>query len=71
MLDLVRGLSALVVMAGHLRAFIFEDFGNLATPGPLSKIFYFITGLGHQAVMVFFVLSGYFVGGAVCKALRS
>ncbi len=27
--------------------------------------FYFVTGFGHQAVMIFFVLSGFLVGGAV------
>ena len=27
--------------------------------------FYFITGFGHQAVMAFFVLSGFLVGGAI------
>jgi peptidoglycan/LPS O-acetylase OafA/YrhL len=29
---------------------------------------YFVTGLGHEAVMVFFVLSGFLVGGSVLKA---
>jgi peptidoglycan/LPS O-acetylase OafA/YrhL len=68
-LDLVRGLSALLVMLGHLRGFIFQDFGELNNAGPLAKGFYFATGLGHQAVMVFFVLSGYFVGGSVISGL--
>ena len=68
-LDLVRGLSALLVMLGHLRGFVFEDYGDLGGVGPLTKIFYFATGLGHQAVMVFFVLSGYFVGGSVISGL--
>jgi len=72
MLDLVRGLSATAVMAGHLRGFVFEDIGGSNTMvGPLGKFFYFATSLGHAAVMVFFVLSGYFVGGGVCKALRA
>jgi len=31
--------------------------------GSLVKVFYFATGLGHQAVMVFFALSGFLVGG--------
>ena len=69
MLDLVRGLSATAVMLGHLRGFVFEDFGGQNTI--LCKFFYFATGLAQEAVMVFFVLSGYFVGGGVCKALRA
>jgi peptidoglycan/LPS O-acetylase OafA/YrhL len=68
-LDLIRGLSALLVMLGHLRGFIFLDYDELGGTGVLTKGFYFATGLGHQAVMVFFVLSGYFVGGSVLSGL--
>lgn len=68
-LDLVRGLSATLVMLGHLRALILLDYAELTVLGPLGKAFYFATGLGHQAVMVFFVLSGYFVGGSVLSGL--
>lgn len=67
-LDLVRGLSALAVLASHLRAFLFRDLGELTSPDLFTKIFYVATGFGHQAVMVFFVLSGYFVGGGICRA---
>lgn len=70
-IDLVRGLSALLVMLGHLRAFVFIDFTDAGQAGPLWKGFYLATGLGHQAVMVFFVLSGYFVGGSVLASLRA
>ena len=62
-LDLLRGLSALVVCLGHLRNAILVDGSDLIHPSITLKAFYFITGFGHQAVMVFFVLSGYFVGG--------
>jgi peptidoglycan/LPS O-acetylase OafA/YrhL len=58
-------------MLGHLRGFIFVDYGDLERAGFLTKLFYFATGLGHQAVMVFFVLSGYFVGGSVLAGLKS
>lgn len=65
-LDLARGISALLVCAGHLRAAMFVDYSyTLSKNGFLGKLFYFSTGLGHQAVMVFFVLSGFFVGGSV------
>ncbi len=70
LLDLVRGLSALAVLAGHLRAFVLVDLAEAPSPGLLTKAFYLATGLGHQAVMVFFVLSGYFVGGSVVKLIR-
>ncbi|MDE3741477.1 acyltransferase family protein [Maribacter polysaccharolyticus] len=70
-LDLIRGVSAIIVMAGHLRIALFKDFSELDNAygaSLIAKGFYFITGLGHQAVMVFFVLSGYFVGGSIIKA---
>lgn len=65
--DAVRGLSALAVCAGHLRAVVFCDRAEIVVQSLWQAPFYFMTGLGHQAVMVFFVLSGYFVGGSVLK----
>lgn len=62
-LDLIRGCSALIVCLGHLRNAILVDYSVLVNPSIIIKAFYAITGFGHQAVMVFFVLSGYFVGG--------
>jgi peptidoglycan/LPS O-acetylase OafA/YrhL len=66
-LDLIRGLAALLVLGGHLRAYIFESYALLdhsnVQAGIFAKFFFFVTGLGHQAVMVFFALSGFLVGG--------
>ena len=70
-LDCLRGLAALLVVVEHLRAFLFVPFAQLKSPGIPEKGFYFMTGLGHQAVMIFFVLSGYLVGGSVIAALQS
>lgn len=70
MLDLLRGIAALLVCAGHIRNFLFVDFGSVENLNLFDKLFYFLTGLGHQAVIVFFVLSGYFVGGSVWKKLN-
>lgn len=64
-LDLIRGMSALFVCAYHLRLAIFVDYSSEVSPNVLQKIFYFVTALGHQAVLVFFVLSGFFIGGSV------
>jgi peptidoglycan/LPS O-acetylase OafA/YrhL len=67
-LDFVRGVSAIAVCASHLRVTMFTDYSKLESSGLLQKIFYALTGLGHQSVMVFFVLSGFFVGGSVLRA---
>lgn len=66
-LDLVRGLSAVVVCAHHLRAALFVTYSQLPESSWFQKAFYFGTSLGHQAVMVFFVLSGFFVGGSILQ----
>ncbi|TCP39304.1 peptidoglycan/LPS O-acetylase OafA/YrhL [Rhodovulum marinum] len=57
----------MLVVAGHARAFVFEDH----TPGGgvLADLFYLATGLGHQAVIIFFAMSGYLVGGPAIRML--
>jgi len=69
-LDLSRWLAAFLVVAEHLRSLLFADHGQ---PGALGgagwKVFYFFTHFGHFAVMVFFVMSGFLVGGKVLERL--
>lgn len=63
--DIFRAVAALLVCAGHLRAALFIDYGDIKNPGLLDKIFYFLTSLGHESVIIFFVLSGFLVGGSI------
>ena len=70
-LDCLRGWAALLVVLEHLRAFLFVPYVQLKAPGVMTKLFYLMTGLGHQAVMIFFVLSGFLVGGSVITALQN
>jgi peptidoglycan/LPS O-acetylase OafA/YrhL len=67
-LDVVRGLCALAVTAGHLRLVMMSNYNDLPEPGLGQKAFFVATGLASQSVMVFFVLSGFLVGGSVLKA---
>ena len=46
---------------------MFVSFSELESSTLFDKVFYFLTGFGHQAVIVFFVLSGFFVGGSILK----
>ena len=66
-LDLIRGLAAWAVMWGHLRGLFFVDFPHIERHGVWFGAIYFLTGFGHQAVMVFFVLSGFFISSAILK----
>ena len=67
-LDVARGVSALLVVEGHCRAAFFPPLSSIASPTVIEKSFYAITSLGYLAVMAFFVLSGFLVGGSVIRA---
>lgn len=68
-LDVVRACAAAVVMLGHVRGLLFVPFDASTHRGWLTQAIYLGTSLGHQAVMVFFVLSGFLVGGSVLAAV--
>lgn len=68
--DLVRGLAAVVVLLEHWRNLFFVDFHELPHRGPFLFVLYLISGCGHEAVIVFFLLSGFFIGGSVLGAVR-
>jgi peptidoglycan/LPS O-acetylase OafA/YrhL len=63
----MRGLAALIVYVSHIRLLFYPEYRDLAAHGPFLDAFYLVTKLGHAAVMVFFVLSGYLVGGSILK----
>jgi len=58
-------------MWGHLRTLFFVDFQHLPRAGRLLGAIYFFTGFGHQAVMVFFVLSGFLISATIIKSCIS
>lgn len=41
------------------------EYHDLAQPTLIARLVYFSSSLGHVAVMVFFVMSGFFVGGSI------
>ncbi|MBY0456282.1 MAG: acyltransferase [Gemmataceae bacterium] len=69
-LDLFRALAAFAVLFGHARSLFLSSADTGAGPDPVSRVLYFASGYGHLAVMVFFVLSGYLVGGTAVRAVR-
>ena len=71
-LDFLRGMASLVVFAGHLHLIC---SGHTETAGPGQAHGFVVhpanaTGLAHASVVVFFVLSGYLVGGSVLRDLK-
>jgi len=67
-LDLMRGGAAILVMLGHLRNLFLVSPAEVASnAGVLIKFVYLISGFSHFAVMMFFALSGFLVGGSVIR----
>lgn len=63
LLDLSRWIAAFIVFAGHLHELLLSPYEQLEQQNLLIAGFYFVSGLGSEAVMVFFVLSGFLIGG--------
>jgi len=77
LISLLRGLAALQVAAAHLRAEMFPGLRTLEEPSLAYLGLAFVTGFAHQAVIIFFLISGWLVGGSLLnkigqpQALRS
>jgi hypothetical protein len=69
LIALLRGLAALQVAAAHLRAEIFPGLREMADPPLAYQLLAFATGFAHQAVVVFFLISGWLVGGSLLNKL--
>jgi peptidoglycan/LPS O-acetylase OafA/YrhL len=69
LIALLRGVAALQVAAAHLRAEVFPSLRSLADPPVYYQGLAFITGFAHQAVVVFFLISGWLVGGSLLNKL--
>lgn len=67
-MDLLRALAAALVAISHVRDLLWQDF---AGGGILLKLFYFVTGFGHAGVIVFFVLSGFWITRTVMRRIDS
>jgi peptidoglycan/LPS O-acetylase OafA/YrhL len=69
LISLLRGLAAFIVAAGHLRSEMYPGLRTVADPSLWFQGFAFITGFGHQAVLVFFIISGWLVGGSLLNKI--
>lgn len=66
-INISRWFAAFLVVISHLRNLILVDFKDVESNTVLTKALYFITGLGHEAVVIFFVISGFLVGGVTMR----
>lgn len=70
-LDALRGFAAFSVLLAHWRDAFFVDYPAVPHHNPVMTLAYLATGLGHQWVIVFFVMSGYLVGGSVLRTVNA
>ncbi|WP_193227605.1 acyltransferase family protein [Aureimonas psammosilenae] len=69
-LDAIRWLAALGVLLTHVQNRLLLRVSEVPDASTLHIAFAFLSGFGRQAVLTFFVLSGYLVGGGCIRSLR-
>jgi peptidoglycan/LPS O-acetylase OafA/YrhL len=69
-LDMLRGGAAVAVLLYHIRYRFFLDFSDIASPRTFAQVWYAMTSFGHDAVMAFFVLSGFLVGSSALRDIE-
>lgn len=70
LMSLCRGFAALIVAASHVRGETMPSLRSLPDPTLWYQGLTFFTGFAHQAVVVFFVVSGWLVGGSLLNKLH-
>jgi peptidoglycan/LPS O-acetylase OafA/YrhL len=66
-----RWMAAFAVLSAHAGGSFIRQGDIMTAPHwPGSYIWWFLTGFPHQAVIVFFVISGYLVGGNLIEKSR-
>jgi peptidoglycan/LPS O-acetylase OafA/YrhL len=66
-LNFSRAIAAFLVLLFHIRTTLVVPYDDLNVHNWLAKGTYAISTFGHDAVIIFFVLSGYLVGGAALR----
>lgn len=69
LISLLRGSAAIIVAAAHVRAIMYPGLRTITDPPLWFQGFAFFTGFAHQAVLVFFIISGWLVGGSLLNKL--
>jgi peptidoglycan/LPS O-acetylase OafA/YrhL len=67
LLNFSRAIAAFLVLLFHIRTTLVVPYDELDVHNWLAKGTYAISTFGHDAVIIFFVLSGYLVGGAALR----
>jgi peptidoglycan/LPS O-acetylase OafA/YrhL len=68
-LDFFRWLAAVIVVLSHIKGLFFADYSDVEQSSVFLRMLYAVASSGHQAVIVFFVLSGLFISANVMKTI--
>ncbi|CAN5156775.1 acyltransferase [soil metagenome] len=63
--DLCRFLAAMIVVLEHARDLTWVSAPMAPDAGLVYKMVYLVTGFGHEAVIIFFILSGFWISSTV------
>lgn len=69
-INALRFAAAILVAVSHARTLFFVDFSDATDRGLVVQACYLVGSLGHASVLVFFVLSGFWVGGSVIRGVQ-
>jgi len=69
LISALRTCAALQVLATHLRGEFYPSLRTVSEPALWYQALAFLTGFGHLSVVIFFLLSGWLVGGSVLNKL--
>lgn len=64
-IDAMRFVAATLVVMEHARDLLFVTLRESGGASPAWQAFYFLTGFGSEAVIAFFVISGFWITAAV------
>ena len=67
--DCFRFVAALAVVIEHARDLLLRKYADVGSVSILWKALYYGTGFGHAAVIVFFVLSGFWISKTVDRRI--
>ena len=72
-LDWLRFIASLLVVVSHARGGLWVDWGRLAFESKTiyTAVLFAVTRLGGESVLIFFVLSGFLVGGKLIERLEN
>ena len=70
-LDAIRSIAALAVLLMHARHLLLIDWVDVKRKSIPLGLLYGASDFGHQAVIVFFVLSGFLIGPSVLRSIHT